>query len=53
VEHRLAEREHRRPVPAYQGETARRFGFTRCARAYKVAKELGLEPARRFLNGAY
>jgi hypothetical protein len=48
VEERLAQREHRRPVPAYQGETARRFGFTRCARAYKVAKELGLQPAGGF-----
>jgi hypothetical protein len=48
VEQRLAERENRRLVPAYEGETARRFGFTRCARAYKVAKELALEPAGEF-----
>jgi hypothetical protein len=48
VERRLAQREHRPPVPAYQGETARRFGFTRCARAYKVARELGVEPVSAF-----
>jgi hypothetical protein len=48
VEERLAQREGRPPVPAYEGDAARRFGFARCARAYKVAKELGLEPASRF-----
>jgi hypothetical protein len=48
VEERLTERENRPPVPAYEGDGARRFGFARCARAYKVARELDLAPAKAF-----
>jgi hypothetical protein len=48
MEQRLARRENRPPVPAYEGDAARRFGFARCARAYKVTRELDLAPARAF-----
>ncbi|MFO0898975.1 MAG: recombinase family protein [Pirellulales bacterium] len=46
VESRLAAKEGRRPVPAYEGNSARRFGHMRCARCYKAAKELNIQPAR-------
>jgi DNA invertase Pin-like site-specific DNA recombinase len=48
IERRLATKENRLPIPSYEGDSARRFGFMRCARAYKVAKELALEPAGGF-----
>jgi DNA invertase Pin-like site-specific DNA recombinase len=48
VETRLAAKEGRRPVPAYEGNTARRFGHMRCARCYQAAKELNLQPASSF-----
>lgn len=43
VEATLAALENRKPVPRFQGEGARRFGFNRCIRGYKAAKQdLGL-----------
>lgn len=40
VEEELARRENRKPVSRFHGEGARRFGFNRCIRGYKTAKEL-------------
>ncbi len=43
IESALAAKEGRPPVPAYEGDGARRFGHMRCLRAYRAAKELSLK----------
>ncbi len=48
IERRLAKQENRREVPHWEGDSKRRFGRMRCYRAYKVAKEIGLEPTSEF-----
>lgn len=45
IEEELARRENRAPVPMKEGEGKREWGFNRCIRGYRAAKEdLELEP---------
>ncbi len=48
IESRLAAKDGRLPVPAYEGDSDRRFGRMRCLRAYHAAKELSIKPASSF-----